>query len=123
MMFKHIKYTHLPVTDQDRAVTFYRDKLGLHVVQDVEHTGGWRWIELEIPGARTVALLTRRENEEPGREPCLALIADDVRACHAALKAKGVTFVQEPAEASWKPAEMFALIQDSENNLVLIASG
>ena len=122
-MFKHIKYTHKPVVDKDRAVSVYRDKLGLNVVQDTEYMGGWRWIELEIPGARTVALLTRRDHEEPDNEPCLALIADDVRACHADLKARGVTFVQEPAEAAWKPGQMFALIRDSENNLVLIASG
>src|SRR6266498_2392553 len=36
MMLKHIAYTHVPVTDQDRAVTYYRHTLGFRVVQEMK---------------------------------------------------------------------------------------
>ncbi len=28
-MFKHVKFSSLPVSDQDRALAFYRDRIGL----------------------------------------------------------------------------------------------
>ncbi|MGH8655652.1 MAG: VOC family protein, partial [Gammaproteobacteria bacterium] len=46
-------FTSLNSRDQDRAVSFYTEKVGLKVVQDAPYQDGWRWIELEIPGAET----------------------------------------------------------------------
>jgi lactoylglutathione lyase len=33
-MFSYVKFAHLPVRDQDRALAFYRDKVGLKVATD-----------------------------------------------------------------------------------------
>ena len=52
-MFKHLKYKELPVANQDRALRFYTEQLGLRVAVDRAYGDGARWIELEIPGAQT----------------------------------------------------------------------
>jgi predicted enzyme related to lactoylglutathione lyase len=121
-MFKHIKFVELAVEDQDRAVRFYTEKAGLRVAQDSPYQEGWRWIELEIPGAQTGILLTKREAGTAAKSPALVMAVEDVAAAHAALAGKGVGFVQEPTEASWNPGETYALFRDSEGNTILIGS-
>lgn len=38
-MFKHVKFAGLPVDDQDRAVAFYTEKVGLEVATDAPPAG------------------------------------------------------------------------------------
>jgi lactoylglutathione lyase len=121
-MLKFVKFSELPVLDQERAVRFYTDKLGLEVAQDSPYKPGWRWIELEIPGADTRLLLTEAgESHEPGR-PRLVLVVDDVEAVYLELRGKGVEFTTPPGEAPWNPGEIFAQFLDSEGNGVVIGS-
>ncbi|HEX2558763.1 VOC family protein [Phenylobacterium sp.] len=124
MSYRHIKFAHLPVADQERALAFWRDRLGLEVALDQSYGGGWRWIELSIPGAQTRLLFTERAADAPKSEqPSLILVVDDVDAEAAALKARGVAFVEEPRAAPWSPGERYAMFEDSEGNRVLISSG
>ena len=122
-MFKHVKFSGLPVSDQDRAMAFYRDVLGLSVATDQQYGSGWRWIELEVAGSPTRILFERRADEKPGEQPSLILVVDDVDAVFGELKAKGVAFDQEPIDAPWAPKERYALLWDSEGNLVILGSG
>jgi predicted enzyme related to lactoylglutathione lyase len=122
-MLKHVKFANLPVRDQDRAMAFYRDKVGLGVATDEPYSEGWRWIEMEIPGAATRVLFVRREDEALSDAPTLVLVCDDVPASFRELAAKGVAFEQEPAEAPWRPGELYAIMRDSEGNLVLLDNG
>ncbi len=43
----------VPVADQDRALKFYTDALGLETRADVPFGDGNRWIEVAPPGAET----------------------------------------------------------------------
>ena len=38
-MFKQIKFAELPVTDQDRAVRFYSERVGLKVFRTLQSQG------------------------------------------------------------------------------------
>ena len=136
----HVQFADLPVDHQDRAIAFYT-QLGPRVARDAPYQEGWRWVELEIPGARTRIRLSRRpatgaasagEGQRRGGgerggsgadEPALALEVDDVDAFHAAASAHGATFAQAPAEAPWSPGRRYALLRDSEGNTVLVQSG
>ena len=120
-MFKHVKFAELPVVDQDRALRFYTEKLGLSVVVDSPYAADWRWLEFAIPGAATKILVTRREGA-PRSEPAIILVVDDVDDAFAALKHKGVDFTQEPTSAPWASGETFALLRDSEDNIVMLGS-
>lgn len=122
-MLRHVKFANLPVTDQDRALAFWRDKLGVTVATDEASGDGFRWIELELPGAQTRIVFVRRRDATPSEEPDLILICDDVDQSFAELKGRGVTFTQAPAAAPWRPDERYALFRDSEGNLVMLGDG
>ncbi len=64
-MIKHIKFIGIPVQDQDRALSFYTEKLGFLVRTDMPMKGNQRWIELSIPGSVTgIALFTPEGHED-----------------------------------------------------------
>lgn len=119
-MFRHVKFANLPVVDQDRALGFYTDTVGLKLVIDDPSQGAWRWIELAIPGSPTAILLTKREGEAADDEPSLVLVCDDVAAECARLAAAGVEIVSPPQEAPWQKGSRYALIRDSEGNTVML---
>jgi len=110
------------VHDQGRAVRFYTEKVGLKVVQDAPYEDGWRWIELEIPGAQTRLTFTKRKDGDLKDDPRLVLITDDVKKAHQDLAGKGVVFTKEPADSPWAPGQVFAQFRDSEGNGVLIST-
>lgn len=121
-MVKYVKFKELPVGDQDRALAFYTNKLGLRVVQDALYINGERWIELEIAGAQTKILFAPRADQDPAAAPSLAFAVADVTKVYEELRAKGVIFTQAPTVAEWNPEEIYALFQDSEGNTVLVSS-
>lgn len=119
----YVRFTELPVADQDRAVKFYTEKLGFRVADDRGYNEGWRWLTLEIPGAQTKILLTRKnEGDERDGVPSLVLTVDDVMKSYEDLKAKGVVFTTEPTTADWDGSETFAVFQDSEGNYVMLGT-
>jgi lactoylglutathione lyase len=82
----------VPVADQDRALEFYIDTLGLEKRLDVpvEQFGG-RWIEVAPPGtAVTIALVPARAGVPSGVETGIRLTTADADALHADLQRGGV---------------------------------
>ncbi|MEX1197982.1 MAG: VOC family protein [Pseudohongiellaceae bacterium] len=121
-MLQYIKFTNLPVSNQKRAVRFYREKLGMRILQNTPYKNDWRWIELGIPGAETAIVLVPKKNIDPDDLPALVLAVDDVQSTYEELQARGVVFTQGPQPAPWNPEQRFALFRDSEGNTVLIGS-
>ncbi|NED98596.1 VOC family protein [Phytoactinopolyspora halotolerans] len=120
----HLQFAELPVFDQDRAKSFYTEKLGCRVVFD-EPMGddGWRWIEVGFADARTTLHFVPRPDDKPSPEPVLALVDDDVEGTIAALKAKNVEIVAEPHRPPWDPNRVGAAFRDSEGNEIAVTSG
>jgi len=117
-MLKRIKFTTVPVKDQDRALAFYTEKVGLKVFTD-QTMGKMRWIELQIPGAETMVVLHYKPDVAPRTdEPALALVADDVQQTYEQLRARGVEFTQPPKKEHWGE---HAIFKDSEGNLILFS--
>ena len=121
MTIRHVKFADLPVVDQDRAIRFYTEKVGLSVLVDSPHEPGWRWVEFVIPGAETKILVTRRTGP-PREEPAIVFVVENVEAAHRELAAKGVEFTLPPTPTPWSAAETYALFRDSEGNIVMIGS-
>jgi catechol 2,3-dioxygenase-like lactoylglutathione lyase family enzyme len=110
----------VPVTDQDRALKFYLDNLGLKKRRDVplEQFGG-RWIEVAPAGATvTIALVPVREGVPAGVQTGIRLKADDAAAVHAQLQARGVN-VGELLRWPGVPA-MFAFHDQDGNGLEIV---
>ena len=119
-MIKKVKFLGIPVADQERALAFYTDKLGLTVMTDQEFTGKQRWIELKIPGADTgISLFTPDGHENRiGTFVNTAFETDSVEKTFQELSAKGVEFLGPPKKEDWGS---FVLMKDSEGNTICLS--
>ena len=85
-----IRTVGVPVTDQDRALAFYRS-LGLETRLDVSMGEGKRWIEVAPAGSATsIALVPAHDGVPAGVETGVRFISEDVDADHAVLRSGGV---------------------------------
>jgi len=111
----------IPVTDQDRQVDFYVDKLGFTKRVDVPFGNGYRWIEVGIGDeSTTIALAPPPENVPTGkRETGISLQTDDIDAYHAALKAAGVD-VDETVMRMGGPVPPMFWLRDPEGNTLMV---
>jgi predicted enzyme related to lactoylglutathione lyase len=93
-MIEGIAAIWLPVTDMDRAVAFYRDQLGLEVV---DHDGDWSEV---TAGDQRIGL---NAGESPAGDggAVIAFAVDDIEATVTDLKDKGVEFAGELSEHPW----------------------
>lgn len=101
-MIRGVKFTSIPVADQDRALAFYTEKLGFRLLTDQPFSDKQRWIELGISGTDTRIVLFRfDEGLEPGIKMNVTFWADDVEKTVCELEKKGVEFVMKPQKADW----------------------
>jgi predicted enzyme related to lactoylglutathione lyase len=117
-MIRGIKFTSIPVRDQEKSLKFYTEKLGFQIMTD-QAFGKQRWIELAIPGADTgVVLFTMQGHEDRiGTFQPISFWTDNVQKTYEQLKAKGVEFVQPPKTESWGTSSMFKDIDGNQFHL------
>jgi predicted enzyme related to lactoylglutathione lyase len=129
-MFK-ISYAHLWVHDQDEALAFYTQKLGMELRADVTlpELGGFRWLVVGPPdqpdvGISLMAIVGPPIADEATAEQIRSLVSkgfagtvflttDDCRAEHRELVSRGVEFVEEPEE---RPYGIDAGFRDPSGN-------
>jgi catechol 2,3-dioxygenase-like lactoylglutathione lyase family enzyme len=131
-MFQSISRSQLFVLDQDEALDFFVNTLGLEVAAD-QDLGFMRWLTVRVPGdpAREVLL------ERPGAPAmddatatqvrelltkgavggALFLTTDDAHATFATLKARGVEITDEPET---RPYGIDFGIRDPSGNAIRI---
>ena len=120
-MIRGIKFVSVPVKDQDVALKFWTEKLGLKVSTDQTFDGKQRWIELMIPGAETGLVLFTPEGHESriGEFQPISFQCDDAMATGAAMMAKGVEFDQPPKKEHWGTSAIF---KDADGNKYVLSS-
>jgi catechol 2,3-dioxygenase-like lactoylglutathione lyase family enzyme len=114
-MLQQLTNVQVWVHDQDEALAFYTEKLGLEVREDVTvpEMGNFRWLSVGVPG-QDVAITLMAVPGPPvfdaeTRDRIMALMAkgasgglffttDDCRATYEELAKRGVEFQQEPTE-------------------------
>jgi catechol 2,3-dioxygenase-like lactoylglutathione lyase family enzyme len=111
----------IPVSEQDRAIEFYVEKLGLEKRVDIPFGNGYRWVEVAPAGTETtIALAPPPEGTSAGgRETGISLHTEDVDAYHAELKAAGVDVDPEVSRMGGPVPPMFWL-RDPEGNTLLV---
>jgi len=115
-MLKQLANVQVWVNDQDEALTFYTEKLGLELREDVTvpEMGNFRWLSVGVPGQEDVAITLMAVPGPPvfddetreqihtllskGASGGLFFTTDDVRGSYEELKDRGVEFTQEPTE-------------------------
>ncbi len=104
------------VHDQDEALAFYTQKLGMEVRADatLPEMGDFRWLTVGPAGQPDIAIVLMAIPGEPvvdaesaeqirtlmakGLAGTIFLETDDCRGAHRELSARGVQFVDEPTE-------------------------
>jgi catechol 2,3-dioxygenase-like lactoylglutathione lyase family enzyme len=120
-MIKAVKFVSIPVRNQDRALEFYTQKLGMRVITDSPFDGTQRWIELGIPRAETKIVLFTASGQERmvGGFMNITFLAADVERTVRELKARGVEFVQDVQKADWGASAIF---RDPDGNQFVLSS-
>lgn len=88
-----LSHVVVPVTNQERALVFYRDVLGFQVRTDAVAGDGARWLEVAAADGQTsLALVVPRGGMfgEPGGDTRVCLATPDIEALHEMLKSKAV---------------------------------
>ncbi len=80
----------VPVSDVDRAKTFYTEKAGFDVDHDRSFSEDMRIVQLTPPGsACSIAIGSGLSEGEPGSWQGLQLVVSDIEAAHAELVGRG----------------------------------
>jgi catechol 2,3-dioxygenase-like lactoylglutathione lyase family enzyme len=135
-VLKQLTNVQVWVDDQDEALAFYTEKLGLELREDVTvpEMGNFRWLSVGVPGQEDVAIVLMAVPgppvfEEETREQIKSLLAkgasgglffetDDVQRTYDELRSRGVEFQQEPTE---QPYGIDAGFRDPSGNSMRMA--
>jgi len=111
----------IPVSDQNRAIDFYVEKLGLEKRTDMPFGNGYRWVEVAPGhGEATIALAPPPPGTPTGnRETGIGLQTDDIDAYHAELKANGVDVDPEVRRMA-DPVPPLFWLRDPEGNSLMV---
>jgi catechol 2,3-dioxygenase-like lactoylglutathione lyase family enzyme len=130
-MLKQLTHVQVWVLDQDEALKFYTEKLGMEVREDVTvpEMGNFRWLSVGVPGQDDVSITlmaipgppvfeeeTRRKIQEllaTGAAGGLFFSTENAQTTYEELKSRGVEFTQEPTE---QPYGIDAGFRDSSGN-------
>jgi predicted enzyme related to lactoylglutathione lyase len=129
-MLDQLSYVQVWVHDQDEALAFYTDKLGMELREDVTvpEMGNFRWVAVGPPGQDvSLALLaipgppvfeeeTQKQVQEvlaKGAAGGLFFTTDDLQKTYEQLKSRGVEVTQEPTQ---QPYGFDAGFRDASGN-------
>ncbi|HEY1531135.1 MAG TPA: VOC family protein [Galbitalea sp.] len=126
-----LHFCNVSVNDVDEAVAFYRDALGLDVLNNVE-SGGFHWVTVgnaDKPGAQIVLSEPHagrsqadgdalQELVTKGVMPLLVFGTDDVDAAFERAQATGAEVLQEPTDQAWGPRD--CAFRDPSGNTIRI---
>ena len=122
-----IKLTTLYVDDQERALRFYTDILGLAVKADFSN-GPYRWLTVTSPDDPDGTELQLALNDNPAAkayqqamfqqgQPAVMFYTDDIKGDHQRITANGGTFSMAPTEVT---GSTIAKLNDGCGNLIQI---
>jgi catechol 2,3-dioxygenase-like lactoylglutathione lyase family enzyme len=128
-----IATTQLWVHDQEEALAFWTEKVGMEVRSDVTlpELGDFRWLTVGAPGQEGIALVLMAIPGPPvmdaetheqvetlmakGFAGTVFLETDDCRASYEEMKARGVEFSEEPEE---RPYGIDCAFRDPSGNSI-----
>jgi catechol 2,3-dioxygenase-like lactoylglutathione lyase family enzyme len=126
-MIQSIATVALVVADYDAAITFYCDALGFSLVTDTDVGGGKRWVVVAPPGGTGARLLLAKADGETQRAAVgnqtggrvfLFLETDDFSHDHAAMVARGVSFLEAPRHEVYGSVAVFEDLYGNKWDLI-----
>lgn len=111
----------IPVNDQERALDFYVNTLGLEKRVDIPMGDQYRWVEVAPAGAETtLAVVPPPPGKSAGNhETGVCLYTEDIDAYHARLKEAGADVDAEISRMGG-PVPPMCWFRDPEGNTLLV---
>jgi catechol 2,3-dioxygenase-like lactoylglutathione lyase family enzyme len=117
----------LVVRDYDEAIAYFTDSLGFELVEDTTMGNGKRWVVVSPRGSGGASLLLAkaanprqldRVGDQTGGRVFLFLRTDQFDRDYAAMRAKGVKFVEEPRAEAYGKVVVFEDLYGNRWDLV-----
>jgi catechol 2,3-dioxygenase-like lactoylglutathione lyase family enzyme len=111
----------VPVTDQERALDFYVNTLGLEKRVDIPMGDQYRWVEVAPVGAETtLAVVPPPPGKTAGNQDTgICLYTDDIAAYHSRLKDAGADVDAEISRMG-DPVPPMCWFRDPDGNSLLV---
>ena len=127
-----LQYTHITVNDVEESVAFYRDALGLDIIQDVSN-GGHRWLTFGTDSQPGLGIVLSdphagrsqadgdalQELLAKGVLPNIVFSSDDVDGAFERIRAAGAEVLQEPMDPGYGVKD--CAFRDPSGNMVRIS--
>jgi catechol 2,3-dioxygenase-like lactoylglutathione lyase family enzyme len=108
-----IELVAVPVTDVDRAKSFYVDQVGFNADYDHQVHEGLRFVQLTPPGsACSIVIGTGTTDMTPGSQKNLQVVVSDVAAARSELLSRNV----DASEVDVQPWGSFVRFSDPDGN-------
>jgi serine phosphatase RsbU (regulator of sigma subunit)/uncharacterized glyoxalase superfamily protein PhnB len=122
--YLRLHFVSVYVSDQERSLRFFVDKLGFSVLADVRFASGSRWVEVSPPdGSAVLALVLPMKgfNEEHrvGNSGLVTFLTEDVDQTWREWSERGVYFSIPPQTPSW--GGTFCRFLDPDGNAFALA--
>jgi len=122
-----LKLTSVYVDNQDKALRFYTEVLGLTTKADFSN-GPYRWLTVASPDEPHGTELQLALNDNPAakayqqaifqqKQPAVMFFTDDVKGDYERIKARGAEFTMPPTEVT---GSTIAQLDDTCGNLIQI---
>lgn len=125
-MGSYIGAVALVVRDYDEAITYYCEKLGFELIEDIPQVGK-RWVVVAPPGANEARLLLAQASTEQqqdavgnqtGGRVFLFLHTSDFQKDYDRMKSCGVTFLEEPRHEPYGTVVVFQDLYGNKWDLI-----
>ena len=122
--YLRLHFVSVYVSDQERSLRFFVDKLGFSVIADVRFASGNRWVEVSPPdGAAVLALVLPmqgfHEEHLVGNSGLVTFLTEDVDRTYREWRERGVHFPIPPQTPAW--GGTFCRFLDPDGNAFALA--
>ncbi len=122
-MINSLSFVSIVVKDQDAALDFYTNKLGLEKRTDLNFKGMPRFLTVAPKGQKEPEIVLVKAGATgiqaaPGGQTGMIFRTDNCKKDFETLKARGVKFINEPTEL---PFGLQAVFSDPDGNLFFLA--
>ncbi|QRG68457.1 VOC family protein [Brevibacillus choshinensis] len=118
-MIRKIATVAVYVEDQQKAKTFWTEKVGFEIKQEHPMGPDSSWLEVGPAGAQTALVIYPKRMMKNWEEMKASIVfeCEDVQGIYEAMKAKGVVFEGEPNKMQWGT---FVSFMDEDGNRFLL---
>lgn len=112
-MIERVSWLEIKVTDMKKAISFYRDTLGLKIKKEWSY-----YVIFDLLGTITFAIMLGGKKGRKEGAPNIYFAVENLDEEYEKLEEKGVNFVKPPKKQYW--GGYAALFADPDENLIYL---